>query len=98
MPIRARPAQLALGRVRGPVTPATVFSKTQVRRASDEPPRPPSNEEKSGRSFRGQMMGSIGHRIKRERQELERWSEYQERRSTSSNWGMTFGAWPGSPC
>lgn len=91
MSLRARPAQLPLRRVRGPLTPAVTLGRTQVRLASDEP-RPPSNEERAGRSFRGQMMGSIAHRLKREREELDRWSEYQEKKAPASNWGMTFGA------
>lgn len=97
MPLRPRPAQLALRRVRGPVTPASVFGRTQVRRASDEP-RPPSNEEKTGRSFRGQMMGSIAHRLRREREELDRWAEFQEKKSAASNWGTTFGAFGQGGC
>lgn len=91
MPLRPHPAQLPLRRVRGPVTPAVAFGRAQVRLASDEP-RPPSNEERTGRSFRGQMMGSIAHRLKREREELDRWAEFQEKRSAASNWGITFGA------
>lgn len=93
MPLRARPGQLALRRVRGPLTPASVLGRTQLRFASDEP-RPPTNEEKTGRNFRGQMMGSIAHRLKREREELDRWAEFQEKRSAGKNWGMTFGGLP----
>lgn len=90
MPLRPRPAQLALRRVRGPLTPAVTLGRTQVRLASDEP-RPPSNEERTGRSFRGQMMGSISHRLKREKVELDRWAEIQEKRNPAWNWGITLG-------
>lgn len=90
MSIRSRPAQLSLRRVRGPLTSVALLGRTQRRFASDEP-RPPSHEEKTGRSFRGQMMGSIGHRVRREREELERWSEFQHKRAAGRNWSMTFG-------
>jgi len=53
--------------------------------------RPPSHEEKTGRSFRGQMMGSISHRLKREKEEMERWSEHRQKTADSSRWSFTFG-------
>ena len=63
----------------------------QTRYMSTEKERPPSNEEKYQRSFRGQMMGGIGQRLKREREELERWEEHQEKKRPLMQWSITVG-------
>ncbi|CAI4218523.1 unnamed protein product [Parascedosporium putredinis] len=75
-----------------PAQPLLLLRAQQARFVSDMEgkDRTPSNEEKTGRSFRGQMMGSISHRLKREKEELERWSEHRQKASDSSRWSLTF--------
>jgi hypothetical protein len=102
LPLRALPATRSL--LRGLSLPALakalpptmtvrvlLVSGAQTRCLSTENERPPSNEEKYQRTFRGQMMGGIGQRLKREREELERWEEHQEKKRPLMQWSITFG-------
>lgn len=61
---------------------------------SDKPPSPPekrvSNEERLGRSFQGQVMGSITQRLAKERAERERFAVERERTSNTRNYSFTF--------
>lgn len=106
MTLRSRPAQMALRPLRAPpalshrtgAAAPLLLRAQQARFVSDMEgkDRTPSNEEKTGRSFRGQMIGSISHRLKREKEELERWSEHRQKASDSSRWSLTFGTYPSS--
>lgn len=66
--------------------------------SSEKPPPPPerrvSNEEKLGRSFQGQVMGSITQRLAREKAERERFAQERERTSGTRNYSVTFGEKP----
>ncbi|KAH6900348.1 hypothetical protein B0T10DRAFT_393691 [Thelonectria olida] len=61
-----------------------------------EPERPnkaavhQSNETKVGRTFQGQVMGSIGARLRREREQREHYEEWRNMTDPSRNWIMTF--------
>ncbi|KAH8734771.1 hypothetical protein BGZ61DRAFT_342459 [Ilyonectria robusta] len=57
-----------------------------------EKPKAPrqGNEAKLGRSFQGQVMGSIGSRLRREREQREQYEEWRNMTDPSRNWMMTF--------
>ncbi|KAF7549817.1 hypothetical protein G7Z17_g6133 [Cylindrodendrum hubeiense] len=59
-----------------------------------EPERPKAprqgNEAKLGRSFQGQVMGSIGSRLRREREQREQYEEWRNMTDPSRNWMMTI--------
>ncbi|VUC37738.1 unnamed protein product [Clonostachys rosea] len=59
-----------------------------------EPERPKplrqGNEAKLGRSFQGQVQGSIGQRIQREREERDRYEHWREVTDPSRNWTLTI--------
>lgn len=80
-------AQQRIAAVRAPRTAALIQSRA-VSFYDRKPDRPISNEERLGRSFTGQMMGSVGDRLKREREERERWTKDQK--MPSKMWYTTF--------
>ncbi|ODA79352.1 hypothetical protein RJ55_04945 [Drechmeria coniospora] len=49
-----------------------------------------SNETKLGRSFQGQVMGSIGARLRREREQREQYERWRDMTDPSRNWMITF--------
>ncbi|KAG5918727.1 hypothetical protein E4U42_006754 [Claviceps africana] len=53
------------------------------------PPRQ-GNEMKLGRSFQGQVMGSIGARLRREREQREQYERWRNMTDPSRNWMVTF--------
>lgn len=57
-----------------------------------EKPKPPrqGNEMKLGRSFQGQVMGSIGARLRREREQREQYEKWRNMTDPSRNWMVTF--------
>jgi len=57
-----------------------------------EHPKPPrqGNEAKLGRSFQGQVMGSIGARLRREREQREQYERWRDMTDPSRNWMITF--------
>lgn len=57
-----------------------------------ERPKPPrqGNEQKLGRSFQGQVMGSIGARLRREREQREQYEKWRDMTDPSRNWMITF--------
>ncbi|QUC18122.1 uncharacterized protein UV8b_02363 [Ustilaginoidea virens] len=60
-----------------------------------EKPKPPTsarqgNEMKLGRSFQGQVMGSIGARLRREREQREEYERWRNMTDPSRNWMVTF--------
>ncbi|KAL2891036.1 D-lactate dehydrogenase cytochrome, mitochondrial [Ceratocystis lukuohia] len=74
-----------------PTTATISIQRTQTRAISSQEPtpnRPPSNEERLGRSFTGQMMGSIGQRLERERADRQRWRK--DDTAPSKMWYTTF--------
>lgn len=50
-----------------------------------------SNETKVGRSFQGQVMGSIGARLRREKEQRAQYEEWRNLTDPTRNWMMTFG-------
>lgn len=57
-----------------------------------EKPKPPrqGNEAKLGRTFQGQVMGSIGSRLRREREQREQYERWRNMTDPSRNWTITF--------
>ncbi|KAI9171675.1 D-lactate dehydrogenase [Paramyrothecium foliicola] len=57
-----------------------------------EKPRPPrkGNEAKLGRSFQGQVMGSIGARLRREREQRDQYEKWRDMTDPARNWTITF--------
>jgi D-lactate dehydrogenase (cytochrome) len=57
-----------------------------------ERPKPPrqGNETRLGRSFQGQVMGSIGARLRREREQRAQYERWREKTDPSRNWTTTF--------
>ncbi|PTB37479.1 uncharacterized protein TrAFT101_005638 [Trichoderma asperellum] len=57
-----------------------------------ERPKPPreGNEKKLGRTFQGQVMGSIGARLRREREQREQYEKWRDMTDPSRNWMITF--------
>jgi D-lactate dehydrogenase (cytochrome) len=57
-----------------------------------ERPRPPTegNGKKLGRTFQGQVMGSIGARLRREREQREHYEKWRDMTDPSRNWLITF--------
>lgn len=47
--------------------------------------------EARGRSFQGQVMGSIGARLRRESQQREEYEKWRNMTDPARNWTMTFG-------
>ena len=56
-----------------------------------EPEKHKGNEAKLGRTFQGQVMGSIGQRMKREREEWERYEQWRHVKDPARNWSITWG-------
>lgn len=48
------------------------------------------NEAKLGRSFQGLVMGSIGARLRRERDQREQYERWRDMTDPSRNWMITF--------
>jgi D-lactate dehydrogenase (cytochrome) len=70
-----------------------------------EPERPKpatrqgGNEQKLGRSFQGQVMGSIGARLRREREQREQYEKWRDMNDPARNWMITFCTFSmGGPC
>ncbi|EQB47545.1 D-lactate dehydrogenase [cytochrome] [Colletotrichum gloeosporioides] len=91
--LRARAPQAALQGLRA-ASPAPrrrcVALAGAARQMSSKPERPASNEEKHGRSFQGQVVGSISQRLARERAERERFAAEREKTGPGRNWAYTF--------
>ncbi|KAF4913035.1 D-lactate dehydrogenase [Colletotrichum viniferum] len=91
--LRARAPQAALQGLRA-ASPAPrrrcVALAGAARQISSKPERPASNEEKHGRSFQGQVVGSISQRLARERAERERFAAEREKTGPGRNWAYTF--------
>ncbi|KAH6685415.1 glycolate oxidase [Plectosphaerella plurivora] len=86
---------LAVHRAGARRTPTALSAVAAVtRHMSSQPPTPPekrvSNEERLGRSFQGQVMGSITQRLAKERAERERFAKERERTSGARNGSLTL--------
>lgn len=76
-------------------SPSAAFLRSYATEIEPERPkaaaRPAGNESKVGRSFQGQVMGSIGARLRREREQREQYEEWRNMTDPSKNWMITFG-------
>lgn len=63
---------------------------TEIEPENPKPPRRQGNEMKLGRSFQGQVMGSIGARLRREREQREQYERWRDMTDPSRNWMVTF--------
>lgn len=76
---------------------ATVAAAARSYSTELEPEKPRStekhrgNEARLGRSFQGQVMGSIATRMNREREERERYEQWRLVKDPARNWSITFG-------
>ena len=70
----------------------TVSRRSYATDIEPEKPKPPrqGNEMKLGRSFQGQVMGSIGSRLRREREQREQYERWRDITDPSRNWMVTF--------
>lgn len=57
-----------------------------------EHPKAPrqGNSAKLGRSFQGQVMGSIGARLRREREQRAQYEHWRDMTDPARNWMITF--------
>ncbi|KPM36769.1 D-lactate dehydrogenase [cytochrome], mitochondrial [Neonectria ditissima] len=67
----------------------TVPARSYATEIEPKAPRQ-GNEAKLGRSFQGQVMGSIGSRLRREREQREQYEQWRNMTDPSRNWMMTF--------
>ncbi|WDK11064.1 glycolate oxidase [Colletotrichum graminicola] len=93
--IRARAPQAALQGLRtaGPAPRRRCVALAgSARHMSSErqPERPATGERKDGRSFQGQVVGSISQRLAREKAERERFAAEREKTSNGRNLSFTF--------
>ncbi|KAF6818704.1 d-lactate dehydrogenase [Colletotrichum sojae] len=92
--LRARAPQAALQSLRAAARPTPrqhcVALSSTVRQMSSKPDRPTSNEDKHGRTFQGQVVGSITQRLARERADRERFAAEREKTSGGRNYALTF--------
>ncbi|GKT43075.1 uncharacterized protein ColSpa_03256 [Colletotrichum spaethianum] len=91
--IRARAPQAALQGLRAaspaPRRQCLALAGSARHMSSDR--KPATNEDKQGRSFQGQIVGSITQRLAREKAERERFAAEREKTGSSRNLAYTFG-------
>ncbi|KAH7320017.1 hypothetical protein B0I35DRAFT_450984 [Stachybotrys elegans] len=91
--MRLRSAKTALRSL--PAHPATAVAAprlpTAVRSYSTEiEPKHQGNAAKLGRSFQGQVMGSIGARLRREREQRDQYEKWRALTDPARNWVISF--------
>lgn len=80
--------QLRGSMTRLPVVIARCYSM-QIEPEHPKPPRE-GNSAKLGRSFQGQVMGSIGARLRREREQRAQYEQWRNTTDPARNWMITF--------
>ncbi|KAM0342081.1 hypothetical protein ACHAPU_009694 [Fusarium lateritium] len=99
--LQLRAQRAALGSLRTPTTtascrasrlPASFYRSyaTEIEPQRPNKPARQSNETKVGRTFQGQVMGSIGARLRREREQRAQYEEWRDMTDPTRNWMMTF--------
>lgn len=90
-PLRAQ-ALRRLAAVPRPGGAAAAAARHYATDIEPERPKPPrqGNEQKLGRSFQGQVMGSIGARLRREREQREQYEKWRDMNDPARNWMITF--------
>lgn len=72
------------------MAPATArWYSMQIEPEHPKPPRQ-GNSAKLGRSFQGQVMGSIGARLRREREQRAQYEHWRDITDPGRNWMITF--------
>lgn len=99
--LQLRAQRAALGSLRTPTTascrasrlPASFYRSyaTEIEPQRPNKPARQSNETKVGRTFQGQVMGSIGARLRREREQRAQYEEWRDMTDPTRNWMITFG-------
>ncbi|KAH6697713.1 D-lactate dehydrogenase [Verticillium dahliae] len=84
----AHASQSALRRFR--TTPRSTAYALRHLASDSKPPERVSNEDKAGRSFQGQVTGSITQRLARERADRERFANEREKSASSRSYALTF--------
>ncbi len=74
---------------RSPVIVAARWYGMQIEPEHPKPPRE-GNSAKLGRSFQGQVMGSIGARLRREREQRAQYEQWRNTTDPARNWMITF--------
>ncbi|CAJ0545437.1 Ff.00g089100.m01.CDS01 [Fusarium sp. VM40] len=98
--LQLRAQRAALGSLRTPTTascrasrlPASFYRSyaTEIEPQRPNKPARQSNETKVGRTFQGQVMGSIGARLRREREQRAQYEEWRDMTDPTRNWMITF--------
>ncbi|KAM0217891.1 hypothetical protein ACHAQI_001946 [Fusarium lateritium] len=98
--LQLRAQRAALGSLRTPTTascrasrlPASFYRSyaTEIEPQKPNKPARQSNETKVGRTFQGQVMGSIGARLRREREQRAQYEEWRDMTDPTRNWMVTF--------
>lgn len=72
--------------------PPVVVARWYSMQIEPEHPKPPrqGNSAKLGRSFQGQVMGSIGARLRREREQRAQYEQWRNTTDPARNWMITF--------
>ena len=85
----------ALRSLRAARTALPIAARSYATNLEPERPKgadnPRGNESRLGRTFQGQVMGSITQRMKREREEREQYEQWRLVKDPSRNWSITFG-------
>lgn len=91
-PLQVRARQTALQALRASST-RLPLARSYATDLEPERPKMPrqGNEAKLGRSFQGQVMGSIGARLRREKDQREQYEKWRNMTDPSRNWLVTFG-------
>ncbi|KAM0192574.1 hypothetical protein ACHAPQ_004337 [Fusarium lateritium] len=98
--LQLRAQRAALGSLRTPATASCRASRlpvsfyrsyaTEIEPQKPNKPARQSNETKVGRTFQGQVMGSIGARLRREREQRAQYEEWRDMTDPTRNWMVTF--------
>lgn len=89
--LRSFGAAATRSRVAAPAAAVRCYA-TEIEPEKPKAPRQ-GNEAKLGRSFQGQVMGSIGARLRREREQREHYEKWRDMTDPSRNWMITFCEW-----
>ncbi|KAG5947331.1 hypothetical protein E4U53_006429 [Claviceps sorghi] len=73
----------------GQATMRWFATEIEPQKSQPAPPRQ-GNDMRLGRSFQGQVMGSIGARLRREREQREQYERWRNMTDPSRNWMVTF--------
>lgn len=86
---------LATRQLRVSAVPAVRCYATDLEPERPKQPRAPGQGKESqvGKSFQGQMMGSISTRLRREQEQRVQYERWRDMTDPSRNWTVTLGTW-----